>query len=213
MVVDHLRSKFADKDDIGVSFAYCSHQERTKQTPVTLIVSLLKQLVQERPALCELVMPLYKNHRKYNTSPTLPEVSEALQRITAQYKRVFVVVDALDECQEDYGFRDHLLEELGSLDSQVSLLLTSCPHISVEYDFERAVPIEIRAREVDLRKYFEQRTDSIDTPSSICETGSGIEDCYHRDTAWKCSWDVPPCPAAHGLDRRKGHPERDPQSA
>jgi ankyrin repeat protein len=157
MVVDHLRSKFADKDDVGVSFAYCSHQERTKQTPVTLIGSLLKQLVQERPALCELVMPLYKNHRKCNTSPTLPEVSKALQKITAQYKRVFMVVDALDECQEDYGFRDHLLEELGSLDSQVSLLLTSRTHISVEYDFESAVPIEIRASEVDLRKYLEQR--------------------------------------------------------
>src|SRR5207248_6145062 len=70
---------------------------------------------------------------------------------------VFVVVDALDECQENYGFRDHLLEALGSLDSQVSLMLTSRPHISVKYDFESAVPIEIRASDEDLRKYLEQR--------------------------------------------------------
>ncbi|KAJ9642435.1 hypothetical protein H2199_004816 [Coniosporium tulheliwenetii] len=156
IVIDHLQKTFPD-DDTGIAFAYCSHQERTRQTPVNLIGSLLKQLAQERPSLCDLLKPLYKDHRKHNTSPTLSEISTALRTAIAQYNKVFIVIDALDECPEHSGFRDSLLLELGSLSQHVSLLVTSRPHISIEYDIGGAVPLEIQASEDDLRKYLQER--------------------------------------------------------
>jgi hypothetical protein len=156
IVIDHLQKAFPD-GDIGIAFAYLSHQERIQQTPVNLVGSLLKQLVQERPSLCDLLKPLYKKHRTRNTFMTHTDISTALQKVIPEYNKVFIVIDALDECPEHNGFRDTLLLELGSLSRYVRLLVTSRPHISIEYDIEGAVPLEIQASEDDLRKYLQER--------------------------------------------------------
>ncbi|KAF2186397.1 hypothetical protein K469DRAFT_526817, partial [Zopfia rhizophila CBS 207.26] len=156
IVVDHLQKSFPG-DDTGIAFAYCNHQERIKQTPVNLIGSLLKQLAQARPLIYDRLKPLYKKHQNYNTCPTLSEISTALRDEIAHYSNVFVIIDALDECPEHNGFRDTLLMELGSLSRYVKLLVTSRPHISIEYDIEGAIPLEIQASDGDLRKYLQDR--------------------------------------------------------
>lgn len=156
IVVDHLQTAFPD-GDVGIAFAYLNHQERIQQTPVNIMGSLLKQLVQERPSLCDLLKPLYKKNHQRNTVPTLSDISTAFRQILAEYSKVYVVIDALDECPEHNGFRDILLQELGLLSQHVRLLVTSRPHISIEYDIEGAVPVEIQASQSDLRKYLQER--------------------------------------------------------
>lgn len=42
---------------------------------------------------------LYKHHRDRNTHPILDNLTETLKLEIGMYSKVFIVVDALDECE------------------------------------------------------------------------------------------------------------------
>jgi len=46
-----------------------------------------------------MVEALYKQHKGGQTPPAFDEILATLQSVAAMYSRVFIVVDALDECQ------------------------------------------------------------------------------------------------------------------
>jgi len=166
IVIDHLQRVVvtSEGDDVGIAFAYLSHQERIQQTPSNIMGSLLKQLVQDRPALCDLLKPLFQKRGGRNTILTLKDVSVALEHVIARHRKVFIVIDALDECPKHNGFRDVLLSELGSLSRHVNLLVTSRSHINIDFDIEGAARLEIQASEADLRKYLWTRITRANRP-------------------------------------------------
>lgn len=67
-----------------------------------------------------------------------------------------MVVDALDECDEGNGCRASLLAELQSF-KNISLMITSRPHVSIEDPINRIITLEIRASEEDLGEYVDVR--------------------------------------------------------
>ena len=60
----------------------------------------------------ENVKRLYERHRGNRTRPSFNELSEALHSIIADYSKVFIIIDALDECQVSDGSRKRLLSEI-----------------------------------------------------------------------------------------------------
>jgi hypothetical protein len=68
---------------------------------------------------------------------------------------VYLIVDALDECPEADGVRETFLDEVGSLD-RVSLLATSRV-MPLESAMERAVRLDIKAKDKDMNRYLEER--------------------------------------------------------
>ena len=61
IVVDYL-SKTARTEDVGIAYMYCTYRNRLEQTPIRLIASLLKQLLQERRFIPEGLKKLYEHH-------------------------------------------------------------------------------------------------------------------------------------------------------
>jgi Cdc6-like AAA superfamily ATPase len=156
IVVDDLYARFQNDASVGLAYIYCNFRRQQEQKPKDLLASLLKQLVQEQPFMPKNVKSLYERHKDKRTCPSLDEISKALHSTVADYSRVFIVVDALDECQGSNGDRKRFLTELFDLQARTgaSLLITSrfIPEIVKEFE-ERSVRLEIRASDDDLQRY------------------------------------------------------------
>jgi hypothetical protein len=103
------------------------------------------------------VKELYNRHETKRTRPSLREISDALQAVTALHSRAFIIIDALDECQISDGCRQQFLSALFSLQAKCGAnLFTTSRHIaSIEKEFEGNVKMEIRASEEDVRRYLD----------------------------------------------------------
>ena len=73
------------------------------------------------------------------------------------YSKVFIIVDALDECREDDGTRANLLQALRSLAGTVNLMVTSRDLVSIARDFQETKHLDICANDQDVRRYIEGR--------------------------------------------------------
>jgi Cdc6-like AAA superfamily ATPase len=158
IVIDRLSARFQDDTDIGIAYVYFNYKQNIdKQNVDNLLSSLLKQLSQERPSLPDSVKALHDQHRNKRTRPSIDELSRALQSVAAMYSRVFIIIDALDECQASDGCRARFLSEIFTLQAKTGAnLFATSRHISnIEKEFEGSTLLEIRASEEDVRRYLD----------------------------------------------------------
>ncbi|KIN08970.1 hypothetical protein OIDMADRAFT_110360, partial [Oidiodendron maius Zn] len=151
IVVNHLREQLKNDASIGIVCIYCNYKEEHIQSPVNLIASLWAQLVQNSGSLSGEVKDLYRTHIRQHSSPTLSDMSKILQSEIGRYSKIFVVVDALDECPESN--RSAMLKELRALQPTINLLVTSRFLDSIANDFEGATRLEISASAKDVQTY------------------------------------------------------------
>ena len=70
------------------------------------------------------------------------------------FSRVFIVVDALDECQRSGGCRTRFLTEISALQTRrANIFVTSRFGAEIAERFRGSVSLEIRARPEDVRRY------------------------------------------------------------
>lgn len=156
IVVNHLEQRFV-QDDVAVAYVYCSYKEQEGQTAVNLIASLLQQLIQRNPVISDDIVSLYRHHKQMQTCPTLDELSKLLQLEIRRLSKVFILIDALDECSESNSTRDSFVAEIRNLQPITHLLVTSRHISTIEREFEKAARVEIHATDEDIRKYVESR--------------------------------------------------------
>lgn len=157
IVVSHLRNRFKSNSDVGIACIYCDYMTTDTQKPVNLIASVWMQLVMEREHLSADVKALYKINANKGIRPTLREVSNILQSEVTRYSRVFIVLDALDECPEANGSRISLLTALRALQPTVNLMVTSRFAETIAHEFKDAKQLEISAKVEDVRTYVSDR--------------------------------------------------------
>ena len=153
IVVDYLYTQFQKDTDIGIAYLYCNFRQQEKAE--ALLASLLKQLAQRLPSLPISVKSLYDSHKDKRTQPTFSEISSALQSISALYSRIFIVIDALDECQVFDGCRTRLLTEIFALQmkSRTNIFATSRFILDISEHFKDSIHLEIRASDHDVERY------------------------------------------------------------
>jgi hypothetical protein len=159
IVVNSLEQYF-ERDDVAIAYIYCSYKEQEDQTAVNLIASLLQQLVQRNHVISNDIMSLYHYHKQKQTRPTAGKWSKLLESEVRRLSKVFIVIDALDECPESNGTRDNFLAEIRKLQPITHLLVTSRHIPTIEREFEKAARVEIRASDEDVRRYLERRIES-----------------------------------------------------
>ncbi|KAK3391226.1 hypothetical protein B0H63DRAFT_411349, partial [Podospora didyma] len=160
IVVNYLTMCFGDDDDVGVAYLYCNFQRQDEQTPDGLVSNLLKQLAEEqRHSVADKVRFLYDKYRSKGMRPSLDEISRCLQLVATTYTRVFIVVDALDECQTANGCRSKFLSEVFSLQAicPVSVFATSRFIPEIVERFRGSTSLEIRASKEDVEGYVQGR--------------------------------------------------------
>ncbi|KFY94788.1 hypothetical protein V500_03053, partial [Pseudogymnoascus sp. VKM F-4518 (FW-2643)] len=118
IVVNYLFANFRKDTNIGIAYLYCNFRQNDEQKAKGLLASVLKQLAQDLYPLPESVKSLYDSHKERRTQPAFNEILSTLQSVAALYSRVFIVVDALDECQASDGCRTKLLTEIFALQAK-----------------------------------------------------------------------------------------------
>jgi hypothetical protein len=92
--------------------------------------------------------------KKSRRSPTFDELSSLLQHIAGTYSRVFIVVDALDECPT--AERLALISGIRRLQEllpTIRVMATFRPHINLDGEVTSADKLEIHASDSDLEHY------------------------------------------------------------
>jgi hypothetical protein len=161
IVIDHLHTLFNGNPNICTAYVYCNFRRQDEQRAEDLVASLVKQLASSLSTLPEALKALYSRYSKAGTAPPLRELAEALRSVVSLYEeKVFIVVDALDECRLSNGCRSNLLNTLLGLQSgsgsKVNIFATSRPGISdIAERFEGHPSLEILASRQDIERYLE----------------------------------------------------------
>ncbi|KAF4775025.1 ankyrin repeat protein [Colletotrichum scovillei] len=151
IVIEYLKRRFEGNSLVGVSFMFCNFRRHDEQTPRDLLASMLKQLYCTTPAECGEVERTYKNEL---SSPSRQDIIHCLKAVVLQFSRVYVVIDALDELDDD---RNMLLEAILNLQktSGVNIFATSRHIPEIERYFGNSPHIEIRAVDGDVMKFLD----------------------------------------------------------
>ncbi|KAH7151404.1 ankyrin repeat-containing domain protein [Fusarium sp. MPI-SDFR-AT-0072] len=155
IVVDFLNSRFDKDQEIGIAYIYCNFRRQHEQKIDDLLASVLKQLTQCRSSLPDSAKNLYDRHKTKRTRPSVDEILGLLQSVAAMHSRVFIIVDALDECLASDGCRTRFLSELFNLQIRhgINIFATSRFIPEIMDRFETSLSIEIRASPDDVARY------------------------------------------------------------
>ncbi|KAJ4860563.1 ankyrin repeats (3 copies) domain-containing protein [Trichoderma breve] len=157
IVVNHLLANFRNDPQIGIAYVYCNFRQQDEQTAEKLLTSLLKQLAQGQSPLPKTVKDLYDKYEKSRTRPSLYEITVTLHSIAAAYSRTFIVIDALDECQDLSRLR--LLDEIFDLQGKTGANIFATSRISdtIKRRFDGYPTAEISANERDVLAYLDEQ--------------------------------------------------------
>jgi hypothetical protein len=167
-VIDTLQ-KTMTSPDIGLAYIYCNYKEQASQTLVNFLGSIVQQLIRRRKGIPDDVFSMYKFHKAQGTRPTRAEYSKMLRSVSTTFSQVYVVIDALDECDESSGTRRDLISEFTNDAANWQLLCTSRVLGDIEQIFAKSSRLEIRASDEDVQIYLEQSMKSEDRLGDFCK--------------------------------------------
>ncbi len=150
-VVDELMA--TDSEDVGVAYMYCDYADKDNQTAENIMASLVKQLSLRKPSTLDHIQNLYEQCGSGKAKPGVTKLTETLRNLCTVYKRIYIVIDALNECDEES--RKLLLAQFEKVDhSTVRIFLTSRPHlIEMQRKYDEFPQIEITAKDSDIREF------------------------------------------------------------
>ncbi|KAF7940554.1 uncharacterized protein EAE98_000681 [Botrytis deweyae] len=159
IVVEELNNRFRNDKDVGIAYFYCNFRRQHDQKIDDLLLSLLKQLSGYQASLPGAVKEMFDLHSPRQNRPSTKEISSALKSVIDSYSKVFIVVDALDECQMTNGCRMQFLSEIFDIQEtyQLSLFATSRHIPDIEERFDGSLRLEIRASDKDVERYLDGR--------------------------------------------------------
>lgn len=155
IIVEHLTTHFRNNKSVGIAYLYCNFRRQHEQKPEDLITSLLKQLLQKLSSVPGSVKVLYNQHKDKQTQTSLDEMLKTLESVIATFSRVYIFIDALDECQLSGGCRPRFLSSILSLQARTGarLFITSRPIPDIEETFKNCLSLEILASDEDIQTY------------------------------------------------------------
>lgn len=155
IVVDHLCTKSLNDPTVGIAYLYCNYNRHTEQKSTELLMSLLKQYVQELPCVPDRIKYLYRRYQDKRVGLSFDEILEALHSVVCQFARAFIIIDALDECRQEA--RAILLPEIFRLqtESGANIFATSRPIPEIKEAFKGSMFLQIHAIDEDVRRYVE----------------------------------------------------------
>jgi hypothetical protein len=157
IVVDDLCNRFRNDGTVGIAYVYCNFHRQDEQKAEDLLASLLKQLTQGRPSLPESVKSLHDSHKDNLTRPSFNEISTTLWSVASIYSRLFLIIDALDECRLRNGCLSKFLSEVFNLQfkTKANIFATSRIIPEIMEKFRGSATLEICASSQDVRRYLE----------------------------------------------------------
>ncbi|PVH69803.1 hypothetical protein DL98DRAFT_438266, partial [Cadophora sp. DSE1049] len=115
-------------------------------------------------------------HTQYNSKnirPSEEEFSRLLQSLVARFSHVYVVVDALDECNPKT--RSKFMEKLQESAANLHLLCTSRHLGDIQEAFAETSHLEILASDADVSRYLEAQILQVPKLVKFCKKAGGLQ--------------------------------------
>jgi hypothetical protein len=149
--IEDIRDTCEKDTDISYAFFYFSFSDECKQSDGDLLRSLVVQLGWREPGL-SMLLQAYKNTK--SSVPGPDELEKILLASIRPCARVYLIMDALDECPEDHEARQRVLGRIERLiqgASNVKILATSreLPAIRESMAALGSEPMRIATSDVD----------------------------------------------------------------
>ena len=168
-ICDQARGK-----DIAVVGLYCDFLAQQEQSAASILGAVLKQLV-GRGGISEHLREAFQKAKGEfgGRGLRLPDLVDILKKTITPLQRLFICIDALDECTPKH--RRGLLESLREIvrvSPNTRLFLTGRPYINDEIVrfFSTAVKISVNPTPDDIKIYLEMRLDG-DTDPNVMDDG------------------------------------------
>ncbi|KAF7898861.1 uncharacterized protein EAF01_008074 [Botrytis porri] len=158
-IVEERINPFRNDKSVGIAYFCCNFRRQHDQKIDDLLLSLLKQLLGYQPSLPAVVKDIFNLHSPRQNRPSAKEISSTLKSMIGSYSKVFIIVDALYECQMANGCRMQFLSEIFDIQEtcQLSLFSTSRHIPDIEKRFDSSMRLEIRASDKDVERYLDGR--------------------------------------------------------
>ncbi|KAF2192363.1 hypothetical protein K469DRAFT_554719 [Zopfia rhizophila CBS 207.26] len=153
LVIDKLGEHMAQGSKIGLGYIYCDYRDQKEQTTENILGAVLKQLLGFLPEIPEAVLKLYGERVSQGKSLSLTDAVDLLGIACAQFSKVYVCLDALDELGNLRG----LLKQLRNSHYSIQIFITGRQHVksTVQEYLTEGQSISITAHENDIRRFVE----------------------------------------------------------
>ncbi|KAK2756783.1 hypothetical protein FQN54_005229 [Arachnomyces sp. PD_36] len=160
-VVNELHCSFQHDSSVGLAFFYCEFRERVALN--TILSCLLGQLARKLPILPDPVKDLYDERLETARPQTAGSFLNVLDAVVSRFVKVFIVIDALDECLPTGGTCATLLESIFTLQANhhVRFLATSRDYPEISARFDDSPCLRIRAHEDDIEKFLRSQINQV----------------------------------------------------
>lgn len=165
MVIDDFKqSTEMDYSRVPIAFFYFDYREQDRQTPMSFLSSILRQIVEKITDIPSCVGDRYDKAGGSGGSLPLHELEKMILDIASSISQAYLIVDALDECDELVHRRPilQLLARLGQIPN-LRLFITSRQYPQdIQTVFQTCPQVAVHAHEEDLRHYMHQQLDGTD---------------------------------------------------
>ena len=154
-----------------MAYFYCDFRDKDKQTCRGLLLSIIAQLCTQSGLCCDLLSRFYLAHDNGTRKPSDDALVQCLNEMLSlpSQNPIYLIVDALDECPNNFGLptpREEMLDFVQGLISlrlpNLHLCLTSRPEIDIQTSLELLKPLSI-----SLHGRSGQKKDILDYISSV----------------------------------------------
>lgn len=174
LVIDHIYDKRPSYTQ-GLAYFYFDFADQVSQTPTRLVESLLRQLASQTRAFPQSLLDFYQRFKEARAHCPTSELRLILKEVCEYFTKCFIVIDALDECQQMH--RKEVLHTLDYLNmDNVRLFATNRPHsYDVTQHFKHIEHIEVAAHEADIQSYCLRMIDDNDGTRDLMDNKLKVE--------------------------------------
>ena len=171
LVIDSLCDQAGGKE-FAVVGLYCDFLAQQEQSATNMLGAILKQLA-SRGGISGYIREAFQKAKKEfgGRGLRVPDIVQILKKAIASLPRVFICIDALDECTAKH--RREFLESLREIvrkSPNIRVFLTGRSHINEEIVklFSGALRIPLSPTHADIKSYLKMRLDG-DTDSKAMD--------------------------------------------
>ncbi|KAH7350622.1 hypothetical protein BKA65DRAFT_242529 [Rhexocercosporidium sp. MPI-PUGE-AT-0058] len=154
-VITHLRETHGKNPQTALAYFYFSFNDEKKQTTVGMLESIIKQICCCRPDT-PLSVKALEDLKARGHRPDIETLQKVLLETLKGFSRVYVIVDALDECSDMEDGRDRLLRCLNAIQQKepanLHMFLTSRREKDIETSY-RAIESASEKWDINLEAY------------------------------------------------------------
>jgi hypothetical protein len=157
-IIHTLSNRISKNSEEKLAYFYCDYKQSSTHEPANILRSLIKQIGLQSEEAFAILKDFWKARGGSKDNPELAlspaELKQLLKSMTRPISKLFLVIDALDECIDT---RSEVLDALKDLhisqEENIRVLYTSRNEVDIQQALTAFTEVPIEAKSVDLELY------------------------------------------------------------